>query len=387
MERDRDTDLDRDRDRDQDQDRDQDHNQDQDQDRDRNRDQDRNRDRDRDTDLDRDQDQDRNQDQDRDQNRDQDRDRDRNRDQNRNRDRDTDLDRDQDRDRDRDRDPTRRRELCPSPERPRARPGPTRWGICSAGAISHDFVLALGTLPRSEHTVTPPETPQKPPQIHPGPPGTAKPTGTPKTHRDPRGHQPRLRAGPGDPAPLRAHGFLDAFFPGLAPPALPGPFPVPPSPSQSIPGFWTRFFPAWRRLRSLAHSQSIPVPPSPSQYPQSLISGFLGCFWVGSGSFGSGVALTPPPLPQLPSHMNCPTELLWGGRRERFPLPPPARPPNFPHGAGLRYEAQHVRECLLRGLTESPEMPLAESELIARLLDQARAQVGVGPAGATPDPE
>ncbi|CAN8179169.1 unnamed protein product [Coccothraustes coccothraustes] len=81
--------------------------------------------------------------------------------------------------------------------------------------------------------------------------------------------------------------------------------------------------------------------------------------------------------------MNCPTELLWGGRCERFPLPPPAEPPNFPHSTGLRYEAQHVRECLLRGLTESPEMPLAESEVIARLLDEARAQVGAQMAGVT----
>ncbi|NWV32448.1 DHDH dehydrogenase, partial [Grantiella picta] len=42
-------------------------------------------------------------------------------------------------------------------EPPRAEPGasprPTRWGICSAGAISHDFVVALKTLPPTEHTV------------------------------------------------------------------------------------------------------------------------------------------------------------------------------------------------------------------------------------------
>ncbi|MBN3279186.1 DHDH dehydrogenase, partial [Polyodon spathula] len=30
----------------------------------------------------------------------------------------------------------------------------TRWGICSAGKISHDFVVALKTLPREEHQVT-----------------------------------------------------------------------------------------------------------------------------------------------------------------------------------------------------------------------------------------
>ncbi|KAM9208017.1 LOW QUALITY PROTEIN: trans-1,2-dihydrobenzene-1,2-diol dehydrogenase [Leptosomus discolor] len=93
-----------------------------------------------------------------------------------------------------------------------------------------------------------------------------------------------------------------------------------------------------------------------------------GCRRVLGGSGG------PTELGGSPSHMNCPTELVVGGRQEVFHLPPPSQPLNYPHGTGLRYEAQHVRECLLRGLTESPEMPLAESELIG-LLDEARQQV------------
>lgn len=32
-------------------------------------------------------------------------------------------------------------------------PPPTRWGICSAGKISHDFLVALRTLPPEEHLV------------------------------------------------------------------------------------------------------------------------------------------------------------------------------------------------------------------------------------------
>lgn len=28
-----------------------------------------------------------------------------------------------------------------------------RWGIASAGKISHDFATALGTLPQSEHVI------------------------------------------------------------------------------------------------------------------------------------------------------------------------------------------------------------------------------------------
>ena len=30
---------------------------------------------------------------------------------------------------------------------------PLRWGICTAGKISHDFVVGLKTLPESEHAV------------------------------------------------------------------------------------------------------------------------------------------------------------------------------------------------------------------------------------------
>lgn len=72
-----------------------------------------------------------------------------------------------------DRDRVREPEPCSPPEPPKtqpgASPGPTRWGICSAGAISHDFVVALKTLPPSEHTVTPRDPLGRegtPPQIH-----------------------------------------------------------------------------------------------------------------------------------------------------------------------------------------------------------------------------
>lgn len=30
----------------------------------------------------------------------------------------------------------------------------TRWGIIGTSNISHDFVVAMNTLPRTEHTVT-----------------------------------------------------------------------------------------------------------------------------------------------------------------------------------------------------------------------------------------
>jgi len=31
----------------------------------------------------------------------------------------------------------------------------TRWGICSSGRISHDFTVALKTLPPEDHQVVP----------------------------------------------------------------------------------------------------------------------------------------------------------------------------------------------------------------------------------------
>uniref|UniRef100_A0A8C3S2J0 GFO/IDH/MocA-like oxidoreductase domain-containing protein n=1 Tax=Chelydra serpentina TaxID=8475 RepID=A0A8C3S2J0_CHESE len=52
---------------------------------------------------------------------------------------------------------------------------------------------------------------------------------------------------------------------------------------------------------------------------------------------------------QLPSQMWSPTELVVKGQREEFPLPTPSQPTNFPRSTGLRYEAQHVRQCLLKG--------------------------------------
>ena len=69
----------------------------------------------------------------------------------------------------------------------------------------------------------------------------------------------------------------------------------------------------------------------------------------GGGGGLNHTAVCPPNPLQIPSHLNCPTELIWEGKKEVFPLPPPVEPLNFPGSTGLRYEAQHVRECLLKG--------------------------------------
>lgn len=44
---------------------------------------------------------------------------------------------------------------------------------------------------------------------------------------------------------------------------------------------------------------------------------------------------------------------------------------------GFQYEAQHVNDCLLEGLTESPIMPLSDSIAIAKAMDTLRKDFGV----------
>lgn len=59
-----------------------------------------------------------------------------------------------------------------------------------------------------------------------------------------------------------------------------------------------------------------------------------------------------PPLifPQLLDPCWCPTELMVKGEHKEFPLPPaPGKDFNFTNGAGMSYEARHVRECLRKG--------------------------------------
>jgi len=52
-------------------------------------------------------------------------------------------------------------------------------------------------------------------------------------------------------------------------------------------------------------------------------------------------------------------------------------PFNYTNSVGLRYEAQHVRECLKKGLKESPVVSLDETLLLAELMESVRKQVGV----------
>lgn len=51
--------------------------------------------------------------------------------------------------------------------------------------------------------------------------------------------------------------------------------------------------------------------------------------------------------------MWCPSVLEVNGKELKFPLPEAATPLNFTNSTGLRYEAEEVRQCLLKGTTYS----------------------------------
>ncbi|XP_077419655.1 trans-1,2-dihydrobenzene-1,2-diol dehydrogenase-like isoform X2 [Vanacampus margaritifer] len=80
---------------------------------------------------------------------------------------------------------------------------------------------------------------------------------------------------------------------------------------------------------------------------------------------------------RIPAHMWCPTSLVVNGKESTFPVPDPSLPLNFLNSTGMRYEAEAVRQCLLKGLKESPVMSHADSLLLAQVEDEVRRQVGV----------
>ena len=68
---------------------------------------------------------------------------------------------------------------------------------------------------------------------------------------------------------------------------------------------------------------------------------------------------------------------LKNGEIIEFPLPDGKHPWNFNNSAGLGFEAEHVRNCLLKGLKESPAVSHAETLVIAELMEKVRKQIGV----------
>uniref|UniRef100_A0A8C6UVS1 Trans-1,2-dihydrobenzene-1,2-diol dehydrogenase n=1 Tax=Neogobius melanostomus TaxID=47308 RepID=A0A8C6UVS1_9GOBI len=80
---------------------------------------------------------------------------------------------------------------------------------------------------------------------------------------------------------------------------------------------------------------------------------------------------------KVPAHMWCPTSLNVNGKETEYPVPEPYLPINFLLSTGMRYEAEEVRQCLLKGLKESAIMSHADSLLLAEMEDEIRRQLGV----------
>lgn len=80
---------------------------------------------------------------------------------------------------------------------------------------------------------------------------------------------------------------------------------------------------------------------------------------------------------QIPSQMWSPTSLIVNGKETKYTLPPTTKHMNFNNSTGLSYEAEHVRQCLRKGLKESPVMSLAESELLASIIEEIHIQLGI----------
>ncbi|XP_058485335.1 trans-1,2-dihydrobenzene-1,2-diol dehydrogenase [Solea solea] len=80
---------------------------------------------------------------------------------------------------------------------------------------------------------------------------------------------------------------------------------------------------------------------------------------------------------RVPGHMWCPTSLVVNGEETQYPVPEPHLPLNFINSTGMRYEAEEVRQCLLKGLKQSAVMSHADSLLLAEVEDEIRRQVGV----------
>lgn len=58
---------------------------------------------------------------------------------------------------------------------------------------------------------------------------------------------------------------------------------------------------------------------------------------------------------QVLGPMHCPTTL--NGKTTQYPLPEPSLPLNFTNSTGLRYEAEEVRQCLLKGMVARKVLP------------------------------
>ena len=73
----------------------------------------------------------------------------------------------------------------------------------------------------------------------------------------------------------------------------------------------------------------------------------------------------------------CPTTVELPGDTINVPLPEGDHKYNFINSSGLLYEADEVRNCILKGTLESPKVSHETSLLVAQLEDEIRKQIGV----------
>ena len=80
----------------------------------------------------------------------------------------------------------------------------------------------------------------------------------------------------------------------------------------------------------------------------------------------------------VPKPMWTPLSLDTPSGKQEFKLPGPSgHQYNFANSANMAHESDHVRECLLAGLKESPLVSLDETLTMARIMETVRRQVGV----------
>lgn len=75
--------------------------------------------------------------------------------------------------------------------------------------------------------------------------------------------------------------------------------------------------------------------------------------------------------------MWCPESLESPSGKFESLLPKTGQSYTFLNSQGLMYEAMEVRDCLQKGLLESPSMPLDETLILAEIMEAMRTQVGV----------
>ncbi|KAG7281381.1 hypothetical protein CRUP_020793 [Coryphaenoides rupestris] len=275
----------------------------------------------------------------------------------------------------------------------------TRWGICSAGKISHDFTVALKSLPDSDHKV-----------VAVAARNLQDAQKFAEKHNIPRayGSYEELSGDPGVEVVYVGsihthHRSLSLLFMNAKKNVLcEKPLAMNSREVKEMvacarandvflmEAVWTRFFPASLEIKRLVAQGELgevkmvradfgfPMLGVPRSVTKELGGGALLDIGVYCLQFACMVyGGEKPQSVQVPAHMWSPTSLIVNGKETQYPVPEPYLPLNFQNSTGMRYEAEEVRQCLLKGLKESPGMSHGDSLLLAELEDEARRQVGV----------